>query len=141
MDRRIELTVTNSAVPEASTEALSRQVAADDFCFVPAERLRACLEAQAGDALDDWSQFQSSWNDMPRDAYMADGGIYRRRRHATLSALASSRHASLEPHQQPVAKQQLNTDAHLNGVKPCRTSPFGNGTVRRGAWSTFASDN
>src|ERR1700674_572551 len=112
MDRRIELTVTNSAVPEASTEALSRQVAADDFCFVPAERLRACLEAQAGDALNDWSQFQSSWNDMPRDAYMADGGIYRRRRHATLSALASSRHASLEPHQQHYQSRNYNV---LNG--------------------------
>ena len=29
----------------------------------------------------------------------------------------------------------------LTGVKPCRTSPFGNGAVRRGAWSTFAADS
>ena len=54
--------------------------------------------------------------------------------------------ALLEPprtnrHKQPVAKQQLNTEARLNGVKPCRTSPFENGAVRRGAWSTFAFDN
>jgi hypothetical protein len=27
------------------------------------------------------------------------------------------------------------------GVKPCRTSPFGNGAVRRGAWSTLAADD
>jgi len=58
----------------------------------------------------------------------------------------SSGLALLEPprtsrHKQPVTKQRLNTEARLNGVKPCRTSPFGNGTVRRGAWSTFAFDN
>jgi hypothetical protein len=112
MDRWVKLTTADSADAAASIEALSRQVAAEDFCFVPAQRLRAYLEAQAADALADWPQFQSSWNDMPRDAYMADGGIYRRRRHATLSALASGRQASLEPPQAHYQSRDYNV---LNG--------------------------
>ena len=106
------MTAADSAVPKANIEALSRQVAAEDFCFVPASRLRAYLEAQAVGALDDWGQFQSSWDDMPRDAYMADGGIYRRRRHATLSALASGRQAIVEPHQPHYQSRDYNV---LNG--------------------------
>jgi hypothetical protein len=113
MDRWAKLTVADSAaLHKSSIEALSRQVAAEDFCFVPAPRLRAYLESQGVGALDDWPHFQSSWNDMPRDAYMADGGVYRRRRHATLSALASSRQASLEPHQPHYQSRDYNV---LNG--------------------------
>ncbi len=33
-------------------------------------------------APDDWSRFAQSWNDLGPDLYMADGGRYRRRRHA-----------------------------------------------------------
>src|SRR5438477_219670 len=32
-------------------------------------------------SLGDWQQFAGSWNDLPLDAYMADGGRYRKRRH------------------------------------------------------------
>ena len=34
-------------------------------------------------SLDQWRMFASSWNELGPDLYMADGGRYRRRRHAT----------------------------------------------------------
>lgn len=36
--------------------------------------------------LSDWAAFGDSWNRLSLDRYMADGGRYRRRRHATFSA-------------------------------------------------------
>ncbi|MGN6105423.1 MAG: 2OG-Fe dioxygenase family protein [Kofleriaceae bacterium] len=36
--------------------------------------------------LDDWATFAASWNDLHLDRYMADGGRYRRRRHALFAA-------------------------------------------------------
>ena len=35
--------------------------------------------------LSDWDAFAHSWNALELDRYMADGGRYRRRRHATFS--------------------------------------------------------
>lgn len=59
-------------------------IAARGFAFVEADAMRAALQ-HAG-ALDDWAAFAASWNTLERDAYMADGGRYRRRRHATFAA-------------------------------------------------------
>ncbi len=36
-------------------------------------------------SLSDWSAFAESWNRLELDTYMADGGRYRRRRHATFA--------------------------------------------------------
>ena len=46
--------------------------------------MRALLE-QVG-TLTDWPEFAASWNDLGPDTYMADGGRYRKRRHAVFSA-------------------------------------------------------
>src|SRR4051794_41558088 len=54
------------------------------YRFVRAADMRALLE-QAG-ALSDWDAFAASWNDLGPDTYMADGGRYRKRRHAVFSA-------------------------------------------------------
>lgn len=52
------------------------------FAHVSAPDMRAVL-TQAG--LSDWAGFADSWADLGVDTYMADGGRYRRRRHAALS--------------------------------------------------------
>jgi hypothetical protein len=54
------------------------------FAFVPAARMRGLL-AQAG-TLTDWDRFAASWDDLGLDTYMADGGRYRKRRHAVFAA-------------------------------------------------------
>lgn len=79
------------------------------FCFAPANRMREWL-SDIPDALGDWEAFAASWRDMPLDRYMADGGRYRRRRHATLSAINGA--IRLEPHQPHYQSREYNA---LNG--------------------------
>ena len=74
-------------------------VTADDF---------ATLLTQAG--LADWSGFAESWNDLGMDTYMADGGRYRRRRHAAFSV--DARAVRRKPHQPHYQSRDYNA---LNG--------------------------
>ncbi|MGO8920417.1 MAG: 2OG-Fe dioxygenase family protein [Stellaceae bacterium] len=86
--------------PPPADEALDQRLARDAYAFVAAARMRPLLEA-AG-PLGDWQRFAASWNDMPVDTYMADGGRYRRRRHAVFAALPVSAiiRAPHQPHYQ-----------------------------------------
>ena len=84
---------------EDALSELAGRVETAGFCFAPAAEMRALLQAQDSHALDDWALFADSWNDMPLDRYMADGGRYRRRRYATLSATDVPGSIRLEPHQ------------------------------------------
>jgi hypothetical protein len=59
-------------------------LARDGYVFVPAGYMRTLL-TRVG-PLSDWAQFAASWNDLKTDTYMADGGRYRRRRHAVYAA-------------------------------------------------------
>ncbi len=77
-------------------DVLARDLAVRGFAFVPAEAMRALLE-RAG-ALDDLAAFNDSWNDLALDTYMADGGRYRRRRHAVFAVGADAAIAR-QPHQ------------------------------------------
>jgi len=85
---------------------LNEKIRADGFCFVAADDARLLLGI-----LPDWPAFAASWNDMPLDTYMADGGRYRRRRHATLSVAVDATVAKLEarqPHYQSLDYNNLN---------------------------------
>jgi hypothetical protein len=84
---------------------LLEKIASTGFCFLPAAESHKLL----GD-LPDWQRFQASWADMPLDTYMADGGRYRRRRHATLSVAGAV--AKLEVHQPHYQSLDYN---NLNG--------------------------
>lgn len=97
---------------ESLIERLCRSLARKDFLFLPADRTRTILNEVQDAPLRDWDSFQKSWFDLPLDPYMADGGRYRKRRHATLSALPSSRCAHLQPHQPHFQSLKYN---HLNG--------------------------
>lgn len=56
----------------------------DGFEFVDGARMRELL----GGEPHDWVDFAASWDDLHLDGYMADGGKYRRRRHALFLAPA-----------------------------------------------------
>lgn len=73
-------------------DALDRQ----GFDFVHAAEMRALLEA-AG-PLSDWPRFAASWDALDLDTYMADGGRYRRRRHAHFAAPAGEAAIRRQPH-------------------------------------------
>ena len=86
---------------------LAGAIARDGYVFVHADEMRAVLEG-AG-TLADWPAFAASWNDLALDHYMADGGRYRRRRHAVYAATAAGlRRAPHQPHYQSRDYNALN---------------------------------
>jgi hypothetical protein len=92
----------------ATTEALQSAVVQDGFAFVHGAAMREML-APFG-PLSDWDRFVTSWNDLEVDTYMADGGRYRRRRHAVYEATAVEgvRRALHQPHFQALDYNPLN---------------------------------
>ncbi|MCB5190843.1 2OG-Fe dioxygenase family protein [Methylobacillus arboreus] len=93
------------------TVSLCEQITANGFSFVPGQQVREWLLASNPGALSDWGVFDASWDGMPLDEYMADGGSYRRRRFATLSAEKTGP-IMLEPHQPHYQSREYNS---LNG--------------------------
>jgi hypothetical protein len=86
---------------------LTDYIRADGYTFVQAAGMRGLLE-QTG-PLTDWPEFAASWNDLGPDTYMADGGRYRKRRHAVfdVSADGIGRQAA-QPHYQSRDYNTLN---------------------------------
>jgi hypothetical protein len=62
---------------------LDAMIAVEGFAFVHGADMRALFGPMA-----DWQAFAASWNDLGLDTYMADGGRYRKRRHAAFGARA-----------------------------------------------------
>lgn len=87
-------------------------MAREDRCTLPGGEVEALLRERSPDALSDWDEFKSSWSRMPVDEYMADGGRYRRRRYAVLSAEPGSEEFEVEPHQPHYQSLTYNS---LNG--------------------------
>ncbi len=76
------------------------------FALAEREVMRPLL----GDAgLRDWDSFARSWNDLGPDVYMADGGRYRKRRHAVFAVSADGIHRQPpQPHYQSRDYNPLN---------------------------------
>ena len=67
---------------------IAHTIASDGFARVRGRAMAAVLQP-AG--LRDWDGFAASWDDLGVDAYMADGGRYRRRRRAAIGQPPSHR--------------------------------------------------
>ena len=91
-------------------QSLQATLAREGYVFVQAEALRPALETFG--PLDDWSAFAASWNDLELDTYMADGGRYRRRRHAVFASgpVGPIRREPHQPHFQALDYNPLNGD-------------------------------
>jgi hypothetical protein len=87
---------------------LTDAIRTDGYTFVHAPDLQTLLE-QTG-SLADWAAFTASWNDLGPDTYMADGGRYRKRRHAVFAV--SSEDVARQPAQPHYQSRDYNT---LNG--------------------------
>ena len=93
-----------------SMEALAAVIARDGFAHVHAPEMRALLDEHGGTA--DWAAFAASWDDLGLDTYMADGGRYRKRRHAAFAMMPGSDGVRRKPHQPHYQSRDYNT---LNG--------------------------
>lgn len=87
---------------------LQTTIERDGYAFVGGRSMRDLLAPYG--PLSDWTGFVESWNRLEIDTYMADGGRYRRRRHATYSAEAhrALQRASHQPHYQALDYNPLN---------------------------------
>ena len=88
---------------------LAGEVAQTGFAFVHGAALRPLLTAQG--PLSDWDALAASFDHLELDRYMADGGRYRRRRHAVLACDAGSDQpvpAARRPHFQATLYKPLN---------------------------------
>jgi hypothetical protein len=88
-----------------AANSLQSSIEREGFAFVQGRAMREVL-APFG-PLDDWRTFAESWNDLEVDAYMADGGRYRRRRHA---AYGSTREHAIrrKPHRPHIQAPEYN---------------------------------
>jgi hypothetical protein len=90
--------------------ALAARMASQAYAFVRAGEMRRLLDAHGG--LGDWARFAASWDDLGLDTYMADGGRYRKRRHAAFGMMPGSDAVRRKPHQPHYQSRDYNT---LNG--------------------------
>jgi hypothetical protein len=74
--------------PRQLPRQLIDRLRADGYRFVAATEMRDLL-AQTGPLID-WPAFAASWDDLGPDTYMADGGRYRKRRHAVFGVTADA---------------------------------------------------
>lgn len=89
-------------------ETLQAPLEREGFVFVHADAMRQAFEAYG--SLADWPAFARSWDELELDTYMADGGRYRRRRHAVYVAGPDGRitHRPGEPHFQALDYNPVN---------------------------------
>ncbi len=83
----------------------------DDFLFIDSSHAIDLLSAIAARSIGQDQSFLDSWNQLEEDQYMADGGKYRKRRHATYAIQNAGDVATLmpyQPHYQTVDYNPLN---------------------------------
>ncbi|WP_293627183.1 2OG-Fe dioxygenase family protein [Salinisphaera sp.] len=115
------MAILNPSISGRPVASVSKRIDIDDVCRRVAKQSYALIDGPTvadlltgfdSAALADWDAFATSWDNMPRDGHMADGGTYRRRRHATLAAAASSNTWFEKAHQPHYQGRDFNT---LNG--------------------------
>jgi hypothetical protein len=74
-------------------------LAAEDFLFIESSRIVELLSLIAQTDIGHDQVFLDSWNRLEQDRYMADGGKYRKRRHAVYAIQNPAETARLMPHQ------------------------------------------
>ena len=84
----------------------------NDYCYLTSKNVKGLMDKIDENGLSDWDLFKDSWANLGIDKHMADGGLYRTRRHASLSAKASTTDYKLEQHQPHYQSLNYNT---LNG--------------------------
>ncbi len=113
------------------SDAAAERLARDGYAILPAAEVLSLLgEVASPDAR---AALAATWNDLPRDAYLADGGRYRYRRHAShviatpLDPSTVLEDVPYRPHWQPKAYNRLHGGLlrHFAEIAPgTRTLPL-----------------
>ena len=82
------------------------------FLSLPAVKVIDLLSTITKTAIDDYPMFVNSWNSLKEDPYMADGGRYRKRRHAVFQSTQQAPKIRLRPYQPHYQTEDYN---QLNG--------------------------
>lgn len=100
--------MTDDALDEVTADSLGTAIARTGYVFASGDTMRPLLQPHG--PLTGWNEFASSWNDLKLDTYMADGGRYRRRRHAmfAIDARGGLLQRPHGPHYQSVDYNPLN---------------------------------
>ncbi|MEV7371178.1 2OG-Fe dioxygenase family protein [Streptomyces sp. NPDC090301] len=106
---------------QSGVEEIAESLSSRSYDLISGEKVTQLLLQRSENAVDDLEPFRDSWSRMPLDSYMADGGRYRRRRHATLSAPRASNDYRVEAHQPHYQGLDYNT---LNGGVARHYEPF-----------------
>jgi hypothetical protein len=114
---------------EDEIDTLCWELARHDYLYIPAVKSAGLLGWQNENFADDWKEFAESWSRLHEDKYMADGGRYRGRRHATYSAPAADISWKIEEHQPHYQSLTHNT---LNGGIARHYSPVEPGVAEGG---------
>ncbi|HEY3043101.1 MAG TPA: 2OG-Fe dioxygenase family protein [Vicinamibacterales bacterium] len=88
-----------------AANALQSSIVREGFAFVHGATMREVLESFG--PLDDWPAFAESWHHLEVDTYMADGGRYRRRRHAVYGTTPANQ-IRRKPHQPHIQALEYN---------------------------------
>ena len=90
----------------------------------------------ASTAIADLSSLAASWNDLPPDPYLKDGGRYRRRRHASyvLTVSSNANDLVLAPHRAHWQPVEYNA---LHGGMQRWFEPIAAATASSAAWSAL----
>ena len=92
-------------------DQIADQLNQRDFLFIEAVKAVELLSSVIGAPIGEDQVFLDSWNGLEEDQYMADGGKYRKRRHATYAVMNPGEMAQLmpyQPHYQTVDYNPLN---------------------------------
>lgn len=90
---------------------IAERLQAGDFLFIDSAQAIELLSGIAAVPIGNDPVFLDSWNRLEQDQYMADGGRYRKRRHATYAISGAGQRAQLmpyQPHYQTVDYNPLN---------------------------------
>jgi len=111
--------------PLTAPDQLNAQLSAQGFAVLSA----AGVCALAGVSLEALQALVPSWNDLPLDQYLKDGGRYRRRRHASFEVTSSQ----VQPMPHRAHWQPLAYNA-LHGGMQRWFEPMGTDVVQQPAW-------
>lgn len=92
----------------STNRSLQESIQGDGYAFVHGSAMRELLKPCG--LLADWPVFADSWNALELDTYMADGGRYRRRRHAVYASSAEGaiERQAHQPHYQSLDYNPLH---------------------------------